>query len=113
MSSPSLAEMLDSHVSLELEGIDRLYLDVYVSTLQYPSGVASLGTLNRPLPRYCRQGSASSSDSVHLLSYSGAVSKQKRAAICDFHQPAALRATHNPPRRHQRAQTESPSSTWG
>ena len=41
MSSPSVAEILDAHVSLELEGIDRMYLNVYVPTLQYPSGVAS------------------------------------------------------------------------
>jgi len=41
MSSPSVAEILDSHVSLEIEGIDRMYLNVYVPTLQYPSGVAA------------------------------------------------------------------------
>jgi len=41
MSSPSVADILDSHVSLEVEGIDRMYLNVYVPTLQYPSGVAS------------------------------------------------------------------------
>ena len=41
MSSPSVAEILDSHVSLEVEGIDRMYLNVYVPTLQYPSGVAA------------------------------------------------------------------------
>ena len=40
-SSPSVAEILRSHVTLELEGIDRMYLNVYVPTLQYPSGVAS------------------------------------------------------------------------
>jgi hypothetical protein len=40
-SSPSVAEVLRSHVTLELEGIDRMYLNVYVPKLQYPSGVAS------------------------------------------------------------------------
>ena len=40
-SSPSVAEMLRSHVTLETEGIDRMYLNVYVPTLQYPSGVAT------------------------------------------------------------------------
>ena len=40
-SSPSVAEILRSHVTLELEGIDRMYLNVYVPRLQYPSGVAA------------------------------------------------------------------------
>ena len=40
-SSPSVAEILASHVTLEVEGIDRMYLNVYVPTLQYPSGVAT------------------------------------------------------------------------
>jgi hypothetical protein len=41
LSSPSVAEILRSHVTLELEGIDRMYLNVYVPTLQYPGGVAT------------------------------------------------------------------------
>ncbi|HEX9728541.1 MAG TPA: hypothetical protein VGA37_08560 [Gemmatimonadales bacterium] len=41
MSSPSVAEILRSHVTLELEGIDRMYLNVYVPTRQYPRGVAA------------------------------------------------------------------------
>lgn len=40
-SVPSVAEILRSHVTLELEGIDRMYLNVYVPKLQYPSGVAA------------------------------------------------------------------------
>jgi hypothetical protein len=40
-SSPSVAEILRSHVTLELEGIDRMYLNVYIPKLQYPSGVAA------------------------------------------------------------------------
>ena len=40
-SSPSVAEILRSHVTLELEGLDRIYLNVYVPKLQYPSGVAA------------------------------------------------------------------------
>ncbi len=40
-SSPSVAEILRSHVTLETEGIDRMYLNVYVPKLQYPSGVAT------------------------------------------------------------------------
>ena len=41
LASPSVAEILRSHVTLELEGIDRMYLNVYVPKLQYPSGVAT------------------------------------------------------------------------
>ena len=41
LCSPSVAEILRSHVTLELEGLDRLYLNVYVPKLQYPSGVAT------------------------------------------------------------------------
>lgn len=40
MSSPSVAAILRSHVTLELEGIDRLYLNVYMPRLQSPAGVA-------------------------------------------------------------------------
>jgi hypothetical protein len=41
MSSPSVAEILRSHVTLELEGIDRMYLNVYVPKLQYPRGIVN------------------------------------------------------------------------
>lgn len=50
MSSLSVGEILQSHVTLELEGIDRMYLNVYVPNLQ-PGGVASSQvTLNCPKP---------------------------------------------------------------
>ena len=39
MISRSVAEVLDQHVSLDLEGIDRLYLNAYVPLLQRPGGV--------------------------------------------------------------------------
>ncbi len=39
MISRSVAEVLDHHVSLDLEGIDRLYLNAYVPLLQRPGGV--------------------------------------------------------------------------
>lgn len=35
------AEVLRDHVTLEIEGIDRMYLNVYVPRLQYEGGVAS------------------------------------------------------------------------
>ena len=38
---PPVAEILRSHVTLELEGIDRMYLNVYVPSLQYAGGVAT------------------------------------------------------------------------
>lgn len=42
MSLPrSVADILNQHVTLEVEGIDRMYLNVYVPQLQRASGVAS------------------------------------------------------------------------
>ena len=42
MSLPrSVAEILREHVTLEVEGIDRMYLNTYVPGLQYESGVAA------------------------------------------------------------------------
>jgi hypothetical protein len=40
VSSLSVAEILQSHVTLEIEGIDRMYLNVYMPRLQSPAGVA-------------------------------------------------------------------------
>ena len=37
---PSIAEILKRHVTLELESIDRLYLNGYIPSLQSPGGVA-------------------------------------------------------------------------
>lgn len=39
--SRSVAEVLKEHVTLEVEGIDRMYLNVYVPALQRAGGVAS------------------------------------------------------------------------
>jgi hypothetical protein len=39
-SAPSVSEILRSHVTLEVEGIDRMYLNVYQPRLQAPGGVA-------------------------------------------------------------------------
>ena len=42
MSVPrSVAEVLNEHVTLEVEGIDRMYLNVYVPQLQREQGVAT------------------------------------------------------------------------
>ena len=42
MSLPrSVAEVLAEHVTLEVEGIDRMYLNGYVPALQRAAGVAS------------------------------------------------------------------------
>jgi hypothetical protein len=42
MSLPrTVAEVLREHVTLEVEGIDRMYLNVYVPALQRAGGVAS------------------------------------------------------------------------
>ena len=37
----SVAEVLSGHVTLEVEGIDRMYLNVYVPLLQREQGVAA------------------------------------------------------------------------
>jgi hypothetical protein len=48
MSLPrSVAEVLSKHVTLELEGIDRMYLNVFVPQLQYEGGVASFFKFHR------------------------------------------------------------------
>src|SRR6266705_31727 len=43
----SVAEILREHVTLELEGIDRMYLNVYVPRLQREAGVASFFRFHR------------------------------------------------------------------
>ena len=43
----SVAEILGEHVTLELEGIDRMYLNVYVPRLQREAGVASFFRFHR------------------------------------------------------------------
>ena len=48
MSLPrSVAEVLKSHVTLEVEGIDRMYLNVYQPRLQSDRGVASFFRFHR------------------------------------------------------------------
>jgi hypothetical protein len=37
----SVSEVLKNHVVLEVEGIDRMYLNLYVPRLQTPEGVAT------------------------------------------------------------------------
>ncbi len=51
MSVPhSVATILREHVTLEVESIDRLYLNVYVPRLQYPGGVAHFFRQHRGAP---------------------------------------------------------------
>jgi hypothetical protein len=51
MSIPqSVAEVLREHVTLEIEGIDRVYLNVYVPQLQREGGVASFFRFHRGYP---------------------------------------------------------------
>jgi hypothetical protein len=48
MSVPrSVAEVLKEHVTLEVEGIDRMYLNVYVPQLHREGGVASFFRVHR------------------------------------------------------------------
>ena len=51
MSLPrTVAEILREHVTLEVEGIDRMYLNAYVPGLQYESGVAAFFRRHRGQP---------------------------------------------------------------
>src|SRR6266481_8779203 len=51
MSLPrSVADVLAEHVTLEVEGIDRMYLNVYVPQLQREQGVASFFRFHRGHP---------------------------------------------------------------
>jgi hypothetical protein len=43
----TVAELLSKHVTLELESIDRMYLNVFVPQLQYEGGVASFFKFHR------------------------------------------------------------------
>jgi len=45
--SRSVAEIVKEHVTLELEGIDRLYLNLYVPRLQREAGVAGFFRYHR------------------------------------------------------------------
>jgi hypothetical protein len=46
----TVAEVLRKHVTLQVEGIDRMYLNVYVPTLQRAGGVASFFRFHRGYP---------------------------------------------------------------
>ncbi|HLE27011.1 MAG TPA: hypothetical protein VI793_02760, partial [Anaerolineales bacterium] len=43
----TVAEILGEHVTLEVESIDRMYLNVYVPKLQYEAGVAAFFRFHR------------------------------------------------------------------
>ena len=46
----SVAQILREHVTLEVESLDRMYLNVYVPPLQYAGGVASFFRYHRGQP---------------------------------------------------------------
>ena len=41
----TVADVLTDHLALELECVDRMYLNVYVPLLQTPAGVVSSATV--------------------------------------------------------------------
>src|SRR5947209_4345167 len=43
----SVADVLDRHVTFEIESIDRMYLNVYQPLLQYPRGAAGFFRFHR------------------------------------------------------------------
>jgi hypothetical protein len=50
MIAHSVAELLGNHVRLAVEGIDRMYLDVYVARLQSTNGAVSFFRVHRGQP---------------------------------------------------------------
>ena len=52
MIAQSVADILKDHVTLAVEGIDRMYLNVFVPGLQYEQGVVQFFRAHRsqPLP---------------------------------------------------------------
>ena len=46
----TVREVLDDHTTLEVESIDRMYLNVYVPPLQYAGGVATFFRKHRGHP---------------------------------------------------------------
>ena len=51
MIAQSVAEIVKGHVRLTVEGIDRMYLNVYVPGLQYERGINRFGWRKRPATR--------------------------------------------------------------
>ena len=47
---PSVSELLAKHVTLEVEGIDRMYLNVYQPQLQHAGGIVSFFRYHRRMP---------------------------------------------------------------
>jgi hypothetical protein len=52
MIAQSVAEIISRHVRLTVEGIDRMYLNVFVPNLQYEQGIVQFFRTHRgqPLP---------------------------------------------------------------
>ena len=52
MIAQSVADILDRHVRLSIEGIDRMYLNVYVPKLQQERGIVGFfrGHRGQPIP---------------------------------------------------------------
>jgi hypothetical protein len=46
----SVGDVLDKHVSLEVDCIDRMYLNLYVPRLMYPTGVVGFFKYHRGKP---------------------------------------------------------------
>ena len=54
MIPKNVAEILQNHVLLEVEGIDRMYLNGYVSLVQTEGGAATF--IRRQLAHLCEYG---------------------------------------------------------
>jgi hypothetical protein len=47
MIAQNVAEIVSRHVTLSVEGIDRMYLNVFVAGLQYESGIVRFSPSSR------------------------------------------------------------------
>ena len=74
----TVAEVVKEHVTLEVEGIDRMYLNVYIPALQRAGGVASFFWYHRG--HQCVDGSHH--QGVHRAD--GAVAKQEKVPMVRF-----------------------------
>jgi len=50
MIAQSVADILNHHVKLAVEGIDRMYLNIYVPQLQHEQGIVRFFREHRGLP---------------------------------------------------------------
>src|SRR5438270_7867612 len=83
MSVPgSVSEVLAKHVSLEVEGIDRMYLNVYIPQLQREVGVVGFFRYNRRHPFV--SSALMDPISKSFVAATGAFARQEQVPVVPF-----------------------------